>query len=238
MQESGPNGFDDSMHCVTPAVPLLPALLKAEGFATHALGKWDVGYVQRHCLPTTRGFDTFLVRTLNGRRALCPPSPYLPTTSAAADGPRPIPLLSVSADPLAPLCGQGYYTPCTSDYWYHGAPGGGLAKSKCGGVDFHDSVLEEIKPAAMSGPASLNGTCASRSRSATGPLHFKSNHSSASVCRRPGGLFAAGGGADPRARPGERAVLLLPGLPQCPRRMHRGSLRGRPRRADGHGRPV
>ena len=51
MQESGPNGFDDSMHCVTPAVPLLPALLKAEGFATHALGKWDVGYVQRHCLP-------------------------------------------------------------------------------------------------------------------------------------------------------------------------------------------
>ena len=60
MQESGSNGFDDGMHCVTPTVPLLPALLKAEGFATHALGKWDVGYVQRHCLPTTRGFDTFL----------------------------------------------------------------------------------------------------------------------------------------------------------------------------------
>ena len=68
---------------------------------------------------------------------------------------------------LASACGQGYYTPCTSDYWYHGAPGGGLAKSKCGGVDFHDSVLEEIKPAAMSGPGSLNGTCASRGRSAT-----------------------------------------------------------------------
>ena len=96
MQESGPNGFDDSMHCVTPAVPLLPALLKAEGFATHALGKWDVGYVQRHCLPTTRGFDTFLVRAPNGRRALCPPSPYLPTTSATACGPQapPSPLLS------------------------------------------------------------------------------------------------------------------------------------------------
>ena len=41
---------------------------------------------------------------------------------------------------------------------YHGAPGGGLAKSKCDGVDFHDSVGEEIKPAAMSGPGSLNGT--------------------------------------------------------------------------------
>ena len=87
MQESGPNGFDDSMHCVTPTVPLLPALLKAEGFATHALGKWDVGYVQRHCLPTTRGFDTFLVRA--PKRALCRP--------AAAPPPPPYP------DPLARL---------------------------------------------------------------------------------------------------------------------------------------
>ena len=73
MQESGSNGFDDGMHCVTPTVPLLPALLKAEGFATHALGKWDVGYVQRHCLPTTRGFDTFLVstQTYGADRAAC-----------------------------------------------------------------------------------------------------------------------------------------------------------------------
>jgi hypothetical protein len=52
----------------------------------------------------------------------------------------------------------GYYTACTSDYWYHGAPGGGLAESKCGGVDFHDSAGEQIKGAAMKGPASLNGT--------------------------------------------------------------------------------
>ena len=88
MQESGSNGFDDGMHCVTPTVPLLPALLKAEGFATHALGKWDVGYVQRHCLPTTRGFDTFLVRA--PKRALCRP--------AASPPPPPYP------DPLARLC--------------------------------------------------------------------------------------------------------------------------------------
>jgi altronate dehydratase len=27
---------------------------------------------------------------------------------------------------------------------YHGAPGGGLAKSTCAGGDFHDSVGEEI----------------------------------------------------------------------------------------------
>eukprot|EP01046_Picozoa_sp_COSAG06_P032212 COSAG06_NODE_3202_length_5693_cov_3.420272_1_plen_69_part_00 len=38
-----------------------------------------MGFIQRHCLPTYRGFDTFL----------------------------------------------GYYTACTSDYWYHGAPGEG-----------------------------------------------------------------------------------------------------------------
>lgn len=52
----------------------------------------------------------------------------------------------------------GYYTPCTSDYWYHGAPGGSLSKSACNGVDFSDSAGDTIQGAAMSGPDSLNGT--------------------------------------------------------------------------------
>ena len=39
----------------------LPALLKAQaGYATHAIGKWDVGYIVDECTPTFRGFDTFL----------------------------------------------------------------------------------------------------------------------------------------------------------------------------------
>jgi hypothetical protein len=109
------------------------------GYATHAIGKWDVGYIKEHCLPTKRGYETFL----------------------------------------------GYYTACTSDYWcarcpthaciprcfpvnpdcrlryrrYHGAPGGNLTASKCGGVDFHDSTESSIRGAVMAGPASLNNRC-------------------------------------------------------------------------------
>ena len=105
--------FGDSFHCIDPGTALLPALLqKLGGYATHAIGKWDVGYIKRHCLPTYRGYQTFL----------------------------------------------GYYTACTSDYWYHGAPGGNLTYSKCGGVDFHDSHGATIRGANMSGPASLNNT--------------------------------------------------------------------------------
>lgn len=51
---------DDSHHCIEPRFKLMPQLLKESGYKTHALGKWDVGYVQRHCLPTYRGYDTFL----------------------------------------------------------------------------------------------------------------------------------------------------------------------------------
>jgi arylsulfatase A-like enzyme len=97
---------------VNPATTLLPALLKQQGYETHAIGKWDVGYIKKHCLPTYRGYDTFL----------------------------------------------GYYTACTSDYWYHGAPGGNRTFSKCGGVDFHDSKGDEIEGALMKGEGSLNNT--------------------------------------------------------------------------------
>ena len=32
---------------------------KIKGFRTHALGKWDVGFLKKECSPTYRGFDTF-----------------------------------------------------------------------------------------------------------------------------------------------------------------------------------
>ena len=51
-----------------------------------------------------------------------------------------------------------YYTACTSDYWYHGAPGGNWTHDKCGGVDFQDSTAEEIIGATMDGLGSLSNT--------------------------------------------------------------------------------
>jgi arylsulfatase I/J len=51
---------DDSSHCVDSAFKMLPQLMKDEGYRTHAIGKWDVGMIQRHCLPTYRGYETFL----------------------------------------------------------------------------------------------------------------------------------------------------------------------------------
>lgn len=38
----------------------LPKVLKRAGYATHALGKWHLGYTTNEYTPTYRGFDTFL----------------------------------------------------------------------------------------------------------------------------------------------------------------------------------
>lgn len=105
---------NDANHCIRPETTLLPQVLKdTAGYTTHAIGKWDVGYIKQHCTPTKRGFDTFL----------------------------------------------GYYSACTSDYWYHGAPGGTVTESKCGGIDFSLSTAATgIGGAPMTGPDSLNGT--------------------------------------------------------------------------------
>jgi arylsulfatase B len=51
---------NDGMHCVHPSFKMLPELLRTAGYRTHATGKWDVGYVEEHCTPTFRGFETFL----------------------------------------------------------------------------------------------------------------------------------------------------------------------------------
>ena len=46
---------------IDPDTALLPSLLQRfKNYSTHAIGKWDVGYIKRHCLPTYRGYDTFL----------------------------------------------------------------------------------------------------------------------------------------------------------------------------------
>lgn len=37
----------------------LPQQLKTQGYKTHLLGKWHLGYCQWACTPTQRGFDTF-----------------------------------------------------------------------------------------------------------------------------------------------------------------------------------
>ena len=48
----------DTNHC-TKQFTALPQMLKSAGYATHALGKWDVGFLQSECSPTGRGFDSF-----------------------------------------------------------------------------------------------------------------------------------------------------------------------------------
>jgi arylsulfatase A-like enzyme len=48
----------DTDHCTTNSTAL-PELLKPLGYHTHALGKWDVGFMEKKCSATYRGFDTF-----------------------------------------------------------------------------------------------------------------------------------------------------------------------------------
>lgn len=38
---------------------ILPQYFKEAGYATHAIGKWHLGYFQQQLTPTRRGFDTF-----------------------------------------------------------------------------------------------------------------------------------------------------------------------------------
>ena len=50
---------DDTDHCAAKNYTLLPALMARAGYRTAALGKWDVGYLEKTCTPTFAGFDTY-----------------------------------------------------------------------------------------------------------------------------------------------------------------------------------
>ncbi|XP_033759905.1 arylsulfatase B-like [Pecten maximus] len=45
--------------CSPLNLTFLPQYLKKEGYATHAIGKWHLGFCKLECTPTYRGFDTF-----------------------------------------------------------------------------------------------------------------------------------------------------------------------------------
>jgi len=49
-----------SEECLTMTQHLLPEIVRSNGYATHMIGKWHLGYPRWDCLPCRRGFDTWM----------------------------------------------------------------------------------------------------------------------------------------------------------------------------------